>query len=53
MVLWVPTENSIPLTINLLPLGYFPAKGGVINLTRAMATELGIFGVINNCISPG
>ena len=34
-------------------IGYFPAKGGVINLTRAMASELGEFGVTVNCISPG
>jgi len=34
-------------------IGYFPAKGGVINLTRAMAAELGESGITVNCISPG
>lgn len=34
-------------------IGYFPAKGGVINLTRAMAAELGEYGITVNCISPG
>lgn len=34
-------------------IGYFAAKGGVINLTRALAAELGEHGISVNCISPG
>lgn len=29
------------------------AKGGIINLTRALACELGEYGITVNCISPG
>ena len=32
---------------------YQAAKGGVLNLTRGLATELGEFGITVNCISPG
>ena len=32
---------------------YQTAKGGVINLTRHLATELGEYGITANCISPG
>ncbi len=32
---------------------YQAAKGGIINLTRGLATELGEFGITVNCISPG
>ena len=34
-------------------IGYFAAKGGVINLTKALAAELGEHGITVNCISPG
>ena len=34
-------------------IGYFAAKGAIVNLTRALATELAEFGVRVNCISPG
>jgi len=34
-------------------IGYFAAKGGVINLTKALAAELGEYGITVNCISPG
>lgn len=32
---------------------YQAAKGGVLNLTRGLATELGEYGITVNCISPG
>jgi NAD(P)-dependent dehydrogenase (short-subunit alcohol dehydrogenase family) len=32
---------------------YLAAKGGVLNLTRAMAAEFGEYGITVNCISPG
>ena len=32
---------------------YQAAKGGVLNLTRALAAELGEYGISVNCISPG
>jgi gluconate 5-dehydrogenase len=32
---------------------YQTAKGGVINLTRHLAAELGEYGITANCISPG
>lgn len=32
---------------------YIASKGGVMTLTRALATELGKYGITANCVSPG
>jgi 2-deoxy-D-gluconate 3-dehydrogenase len=32
---------------------YAAGKGGIVNLTRAMATSLGKYGITTNCIVPG
>ena len=32
---------------------YQTAKGGIVNLTRYLAAELGKYGITANCISPG
>lgn len=32
---------------------YLAAKGGVLNLTRALAAEYGQYGITVNCVSPG
>ena len=36
-----------------LQCAFVAAKAGVVNLTRAMAIELGSQGVLVNCIAPG
>ena len=36
---------------NILP--YVTSKGAVVGMTRAMARELGPFGITVNCVSPG
>lgn len=36
-----------------LQCAFVAAKAGVVNLTRAMALELGSQGVLSNCIAPG
>lgn len=40
-------------TFRRSPVSYHAAKGGIINLTRALACELGEYGITVNCISPG
>jgi NAD(P)-dependent dehydrogenase (short-subunit alcohol dehydrogenase family) len=47
--------SSIAATINESIVGtpYMPAKAGVDHLVRHMAMELGAYGILVNCISPG
>jgi NAD(P)-dependent dehydrogenase (short-subunit alcohol dehydrogenase family) len=47
--------SSIAAQINEAIVGtpYMPAKAGVDHFVRQMAMELGIFGILINCISPG
>lgn len=34
-------------------VSYFAAKGGVVNLTKAMAGDLAPYGILVNAIAPG
>ena len=47
--------SSIAAQINEVIVGtpYMPAKAGVDHFVRQMAMELGMFGILINCISPG
>jgi NAD(P)-dependent dehydrogenase (short-subunit alcohol dehydrogenase family) len=47
--------SSIAAQINEAIVGtpYMPAKAGVDHFVRQMAMELGMFGILINCISPG
>lgn len=47
--------SSIAAQINEAIVGtpYMPAKAGVDHFVRQMAMELGVFGILVNCISPG
>jgi NAD(P)-dependent dehydrogenase (short-subunit alcohol dehydrogenase family) len=47
--------SSIAAQINEAIVGtpYMPAKAGVDRFVRQMAMELGVFGILINCISPG
>jgi NAD(P)-dependent dehydrogenase (short-subunit alcohol dehydrogenase family) len=47
--------SSIAAQINEVIVGtpYMPAKAGVDHFVRQMAMELGTFGILVNCISPG
>ena len=36
-----------------LQCAYVAAKAGVVNLTKAMAIELGASGILVNCVAPG
>ena len=49
---WAPTSASMENFGRSGP-PYQAAKGGVLNLTRGLATELGEYGITVNCISPG
>ncbi|MBI3831158.1 MAG: SDR family oxidoreductase [Planctomycetes bacterium] len=48
---------NIASIAGLVPLrsqcAYVAAKAGVVNLTKAMAIELGSRGILSNCIAPG
>jgi NAD(P)-dependent dehydrogenase (short-subunit alcohol dehydrogenase family) len=47
--------SSIAAQVNEAIVGtpYMPAKAGVDHFVRQMAMELGTFGILVNCISPG
>ena len=47
--------SSIAAQINEAIVGtpYMPAKAGVDHFVRQMAMELGVYGILVNCISPG
>jgi NAD(P)-dependent dehydrogenase (short-subunit alcohol dehydrogenase family) len=48
---------NIASVVGLVPLrlqcAFAAAKAGVVNLTKAMAIELGQDGVLTNCVAPG
>ena len=48
---------NISSIAGLVPLrlqcAYDAAKAGVVNLTKAMAVELGDYGILANCVAPG
>jgi len=53
---WGRVINIASNTFDLMMPGLVPyvtAKGGVIGFTRALASELGSYGITVNCIAPG
>lgn len=48
--------NIASTTLNLVMpdgLAYIMSKGAIVGMTRALATELGSYGITVNCIAPG
>jgi 3-oxoacyl-[acyl-carrier protein] reductase len=49
----VNISSSVALTGNPNYIHYVASKGGIISMTRAMARELGDYGICVNAVSPG